>query len=294
MMVLATARHARTDPEVGEVHAADRLHTLLPRADVVLVTVPLTPDTLGIDRCDRNRPDEARARAWSISAAHGVVDDEALMAALRAQQLSGCVYDLEDPAHRPFDTAMWTCPNLILLPHSQTNDPGKFMENVLDVFFENLSTSSRQSPAVQCGRSPARLLSSRSMAMLVPDALPRTLNVLVENEFDARAGLRDRSRAVRGGPGAPRRRWRPHPGQLQHRLRSLRQRDRECGRPDRLEFSISRAGWHARPACAGCISPAPASIISRRSTGSRPASSSPTIAGCTRPRPRSSARSPLS
>jgi phosphoglycerate dehydrogenase-like enzyme len=33
---------------------------------------------------------------------------------------------------------MWTCPNLILLPHSQTNDPGRFMENVLDVFFENL------------------------------------------------------------------------------------------------------------------------------------------------------------
>ena len=27
---------------------------------------------------------------------------------------------------------------LILLPHSQTNDPGRFMENVLDVFFENL------------------------------------------------------------------------------------------------------------------------------------------------------------
>jgi glyoxylate/hydroxypyruvate reductase len=137
MTVLAMSRHARTDPEVGEVHAADRLHALLPRADVVLVTVPLTPDNLGLIGATEIGLMKKGAGLVNLSR-HGVVDDEALMTALRAEQLSGCVYDLEDPAHRPFDPAMWTCPNLILLPHSQTNDPGRFMDNVLDVFFENL------------------------------------------------------------------------------------------------------------------------------------------------------------
>jgi phosphoglycerate dehydrogenase-like enzyme len=104
---------------------------------VVLVTVPRTPATLGLIGATEIGLMKNGAGLVNLSR-HGVVDDDALMAALHAQQLSGCVYDLEDPAHRPFDPAMWTCPNLVLLPHSQTNDPGKFMENVLDVFFENL------------------------------------------------------------------------------------------------------------------------------------------------------------
>ena len=68
-----------------------------------------------------------------------MVDDEALMTALRAEQLSGCVYDLEDPAHRPFDTAMWDVSQSH--PPARTRRPTipeKFMENVLDIFFENL------------------------------------------------------------------------------------------------------------------------------------------------------------
>jgi phosphoglycerate dehydrogenase-like enzyme len=137
MTVLATARRATDDPEVDEVHAPDRLHALLPRADIVLVTLPLTPDTRGLVGATEIGLMKKGAGLVNLSR-HGVVDDDALMAALRSEQLSGCVYDLEDPAHRPFDARMWACPNLVLLPHSQTNDPETFMDNVLDIFFENL------------------------------------------------------------------------------------------------------------------------------------------------------------
>jgi phosphoglycerate dehydrogenase-like enzyme len=137
MTVLATARRGTTAPEVDEVHAPDRLHALLPRADVVLITLPLTPDTRGLIGAAEIARMKTGAGLVNLSRC-GVVDDQSLMSALRAEKLSGCVYDLEDPAHRPFDEQMWTCPNLVLLPHSQTNDPETFMDNVLDIFFENL------------------------------------------------------------------------------------------------------------------------------------------------------------
>jgi len=138
MRVLATARRATSDPAVDEVHPPEALHALLPQADVVILTVPLTPDTRGMFGARELGLMKQGAGLVSLARA-GIVDDAALKAALAGGRLSGCVYDLEDPAHRPFDPAMWDCPNMIFLPHSQTNDPARFMENVLDIFFDNLA-----------------------------------------------------------------------------------------------------------------------------------------------------------
>ena len=137
MTVLATARRTTSHPDVDEVHTPAELHAQLPRADVTLVTLPSTPQThgaIGATEIGLMKPG-----AGLINLARfGVVDDVALLAALVSGALSGCVYDLEDPRHRPVDPRMWSCPNLVLLPHSQTNDPDRFMENVLDIFLENL------------------------------------------------------------------------------------------------------------------------------------------------------------
>lgn len=137
MRVIATARRASSDPHVDEVHPPSKLHDLLARADVVLVTVPLTPDTRAILGARDIAAMKPGSGLVSLGRA-GIIDDAALMAALKSGHLSGCVYDLEDPSHRPFDPAMWDCPNIVFLPHSQTNDPARFMANVLDIFFVNL------------------------------------------------------------------------------------------------------------------------------------------------------------
>jgi glyoxylate/hydroxypyruvate reductase len=137
MRVLATARRTNAHPNVDEVHPPDRLHALLGQADVTALTAPLTHDTRGMFGA-REFGLMKRGSGLVSLARCGVVDDAALMAALESGHLSGCVYDLEDPQRRPFDPRMWTCPNLMLVPHSLTNDPARFMENVLDIFFDNL------------------------------------------------------------------------------------------------------------------------------------------------------------
>jgi phosphoglycerate dehydrogenase-like enzyme len=138
MRVVATARRTTSHIAAHEVHSPAALHDLLPQADIVMLTVPLTPQTRGMFGTREIALMKPGAGLVSLARA-GIVDDVALKDALARGHLSGCVYDLEDPSHRQFDTEMWDCPNMIYLPHSQTNDPARFMENVLDIFFDNLA-----------------------------------------------------------------------------------------------------------------------------------------------------------
>ena len=137
MRVIATARRTTGDPNVDAVHPPEALDGLLPQADFVVLTVPATPATRGLFGAKQFAAMKPGAGLVNLCR-HGIVDDGALEKALQSGTISGCVYDLEDPSHRPFAPAMWDWPNLILLPHSQTNDPAKYMANTLDIFFENL------------------------------------------------------------------------------------------------------------------------------------------------------------
>ena len=137
MRVVATARRKTAHAAADAVHPPERLHDLLPDADIVLVTVPLTQDTRGLIGAREIALMKPGTGLVNLGRA-GVVDDAALIAALERQHLSGCVYDLENPADRAVDLRLWTCPNLVLVPHSLTNDPERFMANVLDIFFRNL------------------------------------------------------------------------------------------------------------------------------------------------------------
>jgi glyoxylate/hydroxypyruvate reductase A len=62
----------------------------------------------------------------------------ALIDALQSGRLGGAVLDVEDSGVAASVAGLWSCPNLIALPHCLSNDPDQFMANVLDIFVENL------------------------------------------------------------------------------------------------------------------------------------------------------------
>ena len=108
-----------TDPVWDELSASPRsFDALLAEADVVSLHVPLTPQT-------RNMVDAAaiarmRKGAVLINAARGgVVDEAALVAALRAGTLGGAALDVFDAEPLKGDAAALFagCPNLVLTPH---------------------------------------------------------------------------------------------------------------------------------------------------------------------------------
>jgi phosphoglycerate dehydrogenase-like enzyme len=107
------------------VRSTDELPELLPRADVVVLIVPVTPQTTG--QVDAAFLAAMKDDALLVNAARGVVvDTEALLAELTSGRLRAAV-DVTDPEPLPAGHPLWTAPDLLLTPHvagavPQTND----------------------------------------------------------------------------------------------------------------------------------------------------------------------------
>jgi phosphoglycerate dehydrogenase-like enzyme len=104
------ARTARED-----VRGPDELPRLLPEADVVIVVVPTTPDTVGM--VDAGFLAAMPDGALLVNAARGVVvDPDALLAELTAGRLRAAL-DVTDPEPLPPGHPLWSAPGLLLTPH---------------------------------------------------------------------------------------------------------------------------------------------------------------------------------
>lgn len=99
-----------------DIHATSELPSLLPTADVVVLTVPLTPDTTGLVDAEflSRMPDGALL----VNVARGkVVDTSALLAELTAGRLRAAL-DVMEPEPLPADHPLWKAPNLMITPHA--------------------------------------------------------------------------------------------------------------------------------------------------------------------------------
>lgn len=99
-----------------QVLPMDQLDALLPRADVVALTLPHSPQTAGLMGAERIAL--MKDDAILINAGRGsVLDQDALAAAMRAGKLWGAALDVTDPEPLPADSSLWDTPNLLLTPH---------------------------------------------------------------------------------------------------------------------------------------------------------------------------------
>jgi len=104
------ARQAR--PGVSGI---DDLPALLPRADIVILLVPVTPATIGL--ADARFLGLMRDHALLVNAARGsIVDTGALLAELTAGRLRAAL-DVTDPEPLPPGHPLWSAPGLLLTPH---------------------------------------------------------------------------------------------------------------------------------------------------------------------------------
>ncbi len=115
--VLATDARRTDKPEyVDELHPADDLDSLLPRADFVILTVPHTPATEGFFHRDRFA--RMKQSGFFINIGRGMttkLDD--LVAALSAGQIAGAALDVYEQEPLPADHPLWGMPNVLLTPH---------------------------------------------------------------------------------------------------------------------------------------------------------------------------------
>lgn len=114
----------------------ERLHEVLPTADWLILACPLNETTRGL--VDARVLAALPARCSLINVARGeVVDEPALIDALRESRLAGAFLDVF--AHEPLssDSPIWSLPGVIATPHAAGHSDGHFAR-VAQMFLENL------------------------------------------------------------------------------------------------------------------------------------------------------------
>ena len=121
MRVVGVSRSGRDDPKApgpraDEMHKISDLASLLPRADAVVLSLPLGPTTTGL--IGAKELALCKRTALLINISRGlVVDTPALVAALHAGTIGGAGLDVTEPEPLPADQPLWDAPNLIISPH---------------------------------------------------------------------------------------------------------------------------------------------------------------------------------
>ncbi len=135
MEVVGLRRRPRGD-EPCETWPIERLADLLPRADALVLALPLTDDTRGLIEADalaRMKPG-----ALLVNVARGsIVDEGALVEALRSGHLGGAGLDVFEQEPLPEDSPLWGMSNVIVTPHSSGTSPGHH-ERATEIFLGNL------------------------------------------------------------------------------------------------------------------------------------------------------------
>ena len=120
-----------------ELYATQDLYRALREADYVVVTLPGTPETYRL--LDAEAISTMKQGVYFANVGRGkVVDEGALIEALRCRRLSGAALDVFEEEPLPEESPLWDLENVILSPHSTDNVPGLTNELQTELFCDNL------------------------------------------------------------------------------------------------------------------------------------------------------------
>jgi phosphoglycerate dehydrogenase-like enzyme len=123
-------------PGMEAMYSLDQLREVLPEADVIVVTAPLTHET-------QHMIGEAELRAMKPDAIlvnigrGGTIDESALICALGEYWIAGACLDVFETEPLPEDSPLWDMDNVILTPHYSGWNPN-FERRAFDIFLKNL------------------------------------------------------------------------------------------------------------------------------------------------------------
>ena len=114
--IIAVSRSGSPHELADEAAPITRLMDVLPRADAVMIAVPLDPKTQGL--IGARELNACKRSALLVNIARGpIVDTLALTNALIEGVIAGAGLDVADPEPLPADHPLWGAPNLIITPH---------------------------------------------------------------------------------------------------------------------------------------------------------------------------------
>jgi phosphoglycerate dehydrogenase-like enzyme len=121
---------------LDRVSGPDSLPQLLSESDFVVLAAPLTPETE--DMIDEAALTAMKPTAWLINIARGrLVDERALLAALREGRIGGAILDTFREEPLPPSSAFYDLENVIVTPHTSWSS-GRVLDRSVQLFCDNL------------------------------------------------------------------------------------------------------------------------------------------------------------
>jgi phosphoglycerate dehydrogenase-like enzyme len=134
--VEGVGRRARAeDDDFAVIHARENLNAVLPDADYVVIVVPLTDETRGMFGAPQLGAMKSTARLVNI-ARGAILDEPALVEALKAGQIAGAALDVTAIEPLPDDSPLWAMPQVIISPHMSGDFHGQY-ETLVSAFIDN-------------------------------------------------------------------------------------------------------------------------------------------------------------
>lgn len=144
LRVLGVRRGGDAVPGVEKIFPPDRLADAAAEADYLVVCAPLTRATTGA--VSRDVLAKMRPTAWVLNIARGpIIDEAALVEALRAGTIGGAALDALTTEPLPKDSPLWSLENVIITPHSSNSSP-RVRERSVALFRENLRRYKAKEP----------------------------------------------------------------------------------------------------------------------------------------------------
>ena len=143
------ATRAGDDLSFGEamldrVGGPETLPQLLAESDFIVLAAPLTPETEEMINADTLAM--VKLGAWLINVARGrLIDERALLRALRDGPLGGAVLDTFREEPLPALSSFYELPNVIVTPHTAWSS-GRVLDRSVELFCDNLRRFAKGEP----------------------------------------------------------------------------------------------------------------------------------------------------
>lgn len=137
MNVLGMRHSGKPEEYVDHMYTHQQLHTMLPKCDYVVITLPLTKETrhlFGSREFQLMKPS-----SFLINIGRGeIVAEEELIEALHEQQIAGAGLDVFATEPLPEDSPLWNFENVIITPHTAGSTEYYDKRVIEDIFIPNL------------------------------------------------------------------------------------------------------------------------------------------------------------
>ena len=121
----------------SEVVTTEKIDSVLPKADILYLALPETPETKNL--INRKRLNLLKPSCGIVNIGRqSIMDYEALCEKLNNNELAGAILDVF--THEPIESSskLWSAPNLVITPHVSSDDHGTYVKMTLDLFVNNL------------------------------------------------------------------------------------------------------------------------------------------------------------